>query len=164
MTTIVKDYFRQLDALKAWLKGFENNSGGNPLINELQNRFSEIEILLAEDVTEAENDPGSKPISMNEMRIIFNLNRCEAIRELINNESIRPDRNIINRSLYPNFFTIYVQKLICCIMGLKKRLKLEYNDYTVFSIWQLSYIRYPAILTKFLSRFSAYIRASYRQH
>ena len=157
-----KDNYKQLDTLKSWQKDLESNSESHVLMDELQNRFSAIETLLAEDVTAAENDPEAKPISMNEMQIIYNLNRCEAIRELIENGTMRPDRNIVNRSLYPNLNTIFLQKLIRCIMRSKKLLRLKYNDYTVLSIWQLSYIMYPAVLTKFLSRLVTYIRASCR--
>jgi len=157
-----KDNYKQLDTLKSWQKDLESNFGSHALMDELQNRFSTIETLLAEDVTVPEIDPEAKPISMNEMQIIYNLNRCEAIRELIENGTMHPDRNIVNRSLYPNLNTIGLQKLFRCIMRFKKRLKLRYNDYTVVSIWQLSYIMYPAVLTKILSRVVTYIRASCR--
>jgi hypothetical protein len=162
MTISWKDNCKQLDTLKSWQKDLESNSGNHALMDELQNRFSAIETLLAEEVTAAETDPEANPISMNEMQIIYNLNRCEAIKELIENGTMHPDRNIVNRLLYPNLNTICLQKLIRCIMRFKKRLKLKYNDYTVVSIWQTSYIIYPAVLTKFLSRLVTYIRASCR--
>ena len=156
------DDYKQLDTLKSWHKDLKSNSASHALIDELQNRFSAIETLPAEDVTAVEIDPEAKPISMNEMQIIYNLNRCEAIRELIENGTMHPDQNIVNSSLYPNLNTLCLQKLIRCIMRLKKHLKLKYNDYTVVSIWQLSYIMYPAVLTKFFSRLVTYIRASCR--
>ena len=154
-------YYTHLEILRKRKNGFEDTFDCHPLLDELRNRLAEIETLLAEEVVLAENNPEAAPISINELRIKYNFNRCEAIRGLLQSQSIRTDQNTVDRSLYPNLYTLCIQKLIQFIMIFKKHLNLNYSEYTVFSFWQLSYIKYPATLTKFIHRSSAWIKALY---
>lgn len=153
-----KDLYEQRDSLKAWYLGLTGDSLHNPLVGELNRQMIKIDNLLADnDVTGNLNQNPDIP-TVNEMMVTFLLNRCEAIKRQVTGRLNPPDLKSIDRILYPSLYIACLQNVIRLIMHLKKRLNLNYNEYTAPSLWQLVYLKYPASLTKFFARVMARIR------
>lgn len=153
-----KDSYEQRDSLKAWCLGLTEESLRNPLIGELDRLMIKIDNLLAaNDVTGNSNQNIGIPTA-NEMMVTFLLNRCEALQRQVTKGHNSTDQKRVDRMLYPSLYIASLQNVIRLIMNLKKRLNLNYNDYTAIHIWQLIYLKYPAGLTKLFARVLARFR------
>ena len=153
-----KNMYEKRDSMMAWCLRLDGDSLRNPLICEFNRRLIKIDNLLvdngiADDVNQTPDIP-----TVNEMMVTFLLNRCEAIQRQVTRGLNAPDIESVDRILYPSLYLACLQNVIRLIMHLKKRLKLNYNDYTATNIWQLIYLKYPAGLTKFFTRVMVRIR------
>ena len=153
-----KDLYEQRDSLKAWCLRLDGDSLRNPLICELNRRLIKIDSLLTDNGIAINVNQIPDIPTVNEMMVTFQLNRCEAIQRQVTMGINTPDLKSVDRILYPSLYVACLQNVIRLIMHLKKRLKLNYNDYTATNIWQLIYLKYPADLTKFFARVMARIK------
>lgn len=153
-----KDMYAKRDSLMAWCLRLNGDSLRNPLICELNRRLIEIDNLLADNSVAGHLNRDPDIPTENEMLVTFLLNRCEAIQRQVTRRGNTPDLKSFDRILYPGLYIACLQNVIRLIMHLKKRFKLNFNDYTATSIWQLVYLKYPAGLTKFFARVMARIR------
>jgi hypothetical protein len=153
-----KDMYEKRDSMMAWCLRLDGDSLRNPLICEFNRRLIKIDNLLADNRIAGNLNQNPDILTVNEMMVTSLLNRCEAIQNQVTRGLNPPDLKSVERILYPSLYIACLQNVIRLIMHLKKRLKLNYNDYTATNIWQLMYLKYPAGLTKFFARVMARIR------
>ena len=146
------------DSLMAWSLGLHDDSMRNPLMGEFNKRLQRIDDLLAEGSSGVNLNLEADVPTANMMMVTFLLNRCEAIQRQVIKGGNPSYLKTVDRILYPGLYIACLQNVIRLIMHLKKRLKLNFNDYTATSIWQLVYLKCPAGLTKFFARVMARIR------
>jgi hypothetical protein len=153
-----KDMYEKRDSMMAWCLRLDGDSLRNPLICELNRRLIKIDNLLTGNKIAGYSNQNSDIPTVNEMMVTFLLNRCETIQRQVTRGLNPPDLKSVERILYPSLYIACLQNVIRLIMHLKKRLKLNYNEYTATNIWQLIYLKYPAGLTKYFARVMARIR------
>jgi hypothetical protein len=152
----VHPYIR-LNELNRWIDECDTNLRNQPCFRELVNRIHYIENILikypfCQDFSNSYRIRYNQLLSQQEMILLFQLDRCEAIINNLNSEIPTYQSKILDQTLYPSFSLSCVQYIIQKVLALKARLKNSDKLYYNGNLIHLIYLKLPHRLIRGISR------------